>query len=69
MVETRRIHKKKKMTEKEEELGCLLEDYIPEKYDELGNLYLVADDIGISRPTLSIWLLRMGLTNKKLVRE
>jgi transcriptional regulator with PAS, ATPase and Fis domain len=66
MTTETKIHKTKMMLREEARLGKLLEDVIPEAYERLGNLEAVGMELGIKSNTLYIWMLRLGITARKV---
>jgi transcriptional regulator with PAS, ATPase and Fis domain len=54
----------KLMKQIERERQQPLPDVIKELYQKYGQQTRVADDLGISQSTLSIWLVRLGLEEK-----
>lgn len=65
MTITRPIRKTKMMLRVEAQFGEKLERLLPRIMNEKG--YNAADDLGVSKPTLGYWLLKLGIDYRRVV--
>lgn len=56
-----------KMHEVQKQKGKPLRDLILEYWDKHGTQQGVADELGVSQGTVSLWMLRLGLTFKTTI--
>lgn len=49
----------------EQERGRPMADILRELYDELGNQQAIANELGVTQGTISLWLVRYGLEVKE----
>jgi len=56
-----------KWKEIEEQYGETMENILPPLFEEHGSQHAVAKTIGISQPTLYMWLLKLGLEQKTIL--
>jgi len=48
----------------EQEKGKSIQDILIELYETHGNLYAIADELGTSQGTISLWIMKHGLEFK-----
>lgn len=56
-----------KITEIEAARGKPLREILVELYQQYGNLYIVAKELGVTQGTVSLWLIRCGLEVRSVV--
>lgn len=58
-----------KMKEVEQERGKPLKDVIKELWQEYESQEAIADELGVSQGTISLWMIRLGLAFKRVIVE
>lgn len=53
----------------EEERGKPLKDVIKELWQEYESQEAIADELGVSQGTISLWMIRLGLAFKRVIVE
>jgi transcriptional regulator with PAS, ATPase and Fis domain len=56
-----------KMIEIQQERGKPLKQVIKDLWEEHGSQQAVADELGVTQGTISLWMLRLGLTFKTII--
>lgn len=56
-----------RMFEVEQERGKPLKELILECWDKHGSQQGIADELGVSQGTISLWMLRLGLSFKTII--
>lgn len=59
---------KSKMREMEQEFGQPIDELLIYLFDELGSQRAVAEELGVSQSTVSIWLLKLGLEQTTVLK-
>lgn len=58
-----------KLKQIEQEKGKPMKEILQAMYDELGSLTAIADKLGVSQGTVSLWCMRYGLQEKRTLVE
>lgn len=56
-----------KMEQVQQERGKPLKQVLVELWDQHGSQQAVADELGVTQGTISLWMLRLGLTFKTVI--
>lgn len=51
----------------EKERGKKIDEILIELFQQYGNVYLVASELGVSQSTVSTWLMRLGMEIRSIV--
>lgn len=51
----------------EQERGKKIDEILIELFQQHGNVYLVANELGVSQSTISTWLMRLGMEIRSIV--
>lgn len=58
-----------KLQEIEENRGIPMRKLIPQLFDQLGSQKAIAEELGVTQGTISVWMTRLGLHIKTVIIE